>query len=90
MNSVRVGVGGVLQDNKGRLFLLKRKKAPEAGCWSISGGAVEYGETVEEAIIREFGEETGLADCTAWFIGYTELYPAFGKCSLVFFVFCYA
>ena len=70
--------------------MLKRKKAPEAGCWSISGGAVEYGETVEEAIIREFGEETGLADCTAWFMGYTELYPAFGKCSLVFFVFCYA
>ena len=38
MNSVRVGVGGVLQDNKGRLFLLKRKKAPEVGCWSIPGG----------------------------------------------------
>lgn len=52
--------------------MLKRKKAPEVGCWSIPGGAVEYGETVEEAIIREFGEETGLADCTARFIGYTD------------------
>lgn len=31
------------------------------GCWAGFGGAVEAGETVEEAVLREVEEETGLA-----------------------------
>lgn len=53
---IGVGVGAViLRDNK--ILLLLRKKAPESGCWTIPGGKVEFGETVEEAILREVKEE---------------------------------
>ena len=44
----------------GRLVLIRRGKAPSAGEWSIPGGAVELGESVEAALRREVREETGL------------------------------
>jgi len=40
--------------------LIKRRNPPFEGYWAIPGGFVEYGETVEEAAIREAEEETGL------------------------------
>lgn len=56
---IGVGVGAViLRDN--RVLLLLRKKAPEADCWSIPGGKVEFGETTEEAVLREVLEELGV------------------------------
>ena len=44
----------------GRIVLIRRGKAPSAGEWSIPGGAVELGESVEVALRREVREETGL------------------------------
>jgi len=58
---IGVGCGAFITKDKGRsLLLLRRKKPPEAGYWSIPGGAVEFGETFEQAVIREVAEETGL------------------------------
>ena len=37
--------------------MLKRTKEPEAGCWGIQGGAIEFGETTEEAARRELRVE---------------------------------
>jgi 8-oxo-dGTP diphosphatase len=42
------------------IILIKRKKDPYGGSWALPGGFVEYGETVESAVIREVKEETGL------------------------------
>jgi 8-oxo-dGTP diphosphatase len=52
-------VGGVIVDGD-RVVLIRRGKAPDAGDWSIPGGAVEAGESLAEALRREVREETGL------------------------------
>jgi len=45
---------------EGNIILIKRKNPPFQGHYALPGGFVEYGETVEAAVIREFFEETGL------------------------------
>jgi 8-oxo-dGTP diphosphatase len=43
-----------------QILLVRRSVAPNRGLWSIPGGALETGETVEEAAVRETREETGI------------------------------
>jgi 8-oxo-dGTP diphosphatase len=43
------------------VVLVKRRFEPLAGRWSLPGGALEIGETLEAGITREVAEETGLA-----------------------------
>ena len=54
-----VGVGAVIVQD-GKVLLVKRKYEPLAGQWSLPGGAVEVGETLESCLVREMLEETGL------------------------------
>ena len=54
-----VGVGGVVVKD-GRALIVKRAHEPRKGEWSIPGGRVELGETLEDAVKRELKEETGL------------------------------
>jgi len=58
--SVIACVGAVIEDELGRLLLIKRGHAPGAGLWSLPGGRIEPGETDAEALVREVREETGL------------------------------
>ncbi len=47
-----------LIEREGRIVLIKRKNPPPG--WALPGGFVDYGETLEAAVIREAKEETGL------------------------------
>ena len=54
-----VGVGAVIIQD-GRVVLIKRRYEPLAGQWSLPGGRLELGETLEAGLAREMLEETGL------------------------------
>jgi 8-oxo-dGTP diphosphatase len=54
-----VGVGGVVIDHE-RVLLIRRGGPPLEGQWSIPGGMLELGETLEQGVARELAEETGL------------------------------
>jgi len=61
--STRIGpwwaLAGVVIEN-GRALLIKRGSEPLLGQWSIPGGTLELGESLQEGVARELLEETGL------------------------------
>jgi ADP-ribose pyrophosphatase YjhB (NUDIX family) len=54
-----VGVGALIFDG-GSILMAQRGKEPLKGWWSLPGGALETGETLDFAVRREVREETGL------------------------------
>lgn len=59
-NWPRAGVGVLLIDEFGRVLLTLCELPPEAGCWSILGGKVDFLEPLEACAIREAHEEAGV------------------------------
>ncbi|MDF1595354.1 MAG: NUDIX hydrolase [Acidimicrobiia bacterium] len=55
----RVGVGAVIVRD-GALLMVERGRPPRAGEWAVPGGKVRWGERLEDAVVREVYEETGL------------------------------
>ena len=58
-DAARVGVGAVVV-HEGRVLLVQRGREPLKGQWSLPGGMLEVGESLQSAVIREIREETGL------------------------------
>lgn len=59
---IGVGVGALLVDEEGQIFLARRGPAAknERGLWEFPGGSVELGETLAHALQREMTEEFGI------------------------------
>ena len=45
---------------EGEILLVKRGKPPFEGEWALPGGFMDFGETAEQAVVREVHEETGV------------------------------
>jgi ADP-ribose pyrophosphatase YjhB (NUDIX family) len=56
-DEVRPGTTGVIFNENGEVLLQKRS---DNGWWGLPGGAVDIGESVEQCVVREVFEETGL------------------------------
>src|SRR5579884_520740 len=74
-NIVRVGMGVFIFKN-GRFLIGKRMSAHGEGSWSIPGGHMEFGESLEATAKREVKEETGLEIHHIRFGGVTNDYFA--------------
>lgn len=65
-DSIEAGVAAVIFNEFCQVLLVKRE---DNGLWGLPSGHVEAGETVEEAVIRELREETGLIIAVQKLIG---------------------
>lgn len=62
LDYIGVSVGAMIFNESGEILLAKRGKRAknERGCWENPGGALEYGEKLEEGMRREIREEFGI------------------------------
>jgi len=56
----------------GRVLIVRRGRPPAHGLYTLPGGGVELGETLEQAVVREVREETGLAVAPLALVGFRE------------------
>jgi 8-oxo-dGTP diphosphatase len=55
-----VAVGAVCLGPDGRVIVIRRGRPPSEGAWTLPGGRVEPGETLDRAVVREVREETAM------------------------------
>jgi len=58
-----------------KVLLVRRARSPGRGFYSLPGGRVEYGETLQQALAREVDEETGLRVDIVGLAGWREVLP---------------
>jgi 8-oxo-dGTP diphosphatase len=79
---VGVGVGALVFDYLGRVFLAQRGPAARnaVGAWEFPGGMVKFGERLEEAVRREFEEEYGMSvEVTRLLDVFDDILPSEGQ-----------
>ena len=66
----------IFRDDK--VLLVRRARSPGRGFYSLPGGRVEFGESLQAALHREVNEETGLGIEIVGFVGWREVLPTAG------------
>ncbi|WP_249997893.1 NUDIX domain-containing protein [Actinoplanes sp. M2I2] len=77
-----MGVGAMVFGDEGLVFLARRGAAArnEAGLWEFPGGMVSFGETLADAVVREFDEEYGMVVEVTGLLGVSDhLLPEEGQ-----------
>jgi 8-oxo-dGTP diphosphatase len=79
-----VGVtGAVVRD--GKVLYVRRNYEPHKGTWTLPGGYVEHTETLDEAVVRELREETGIDARVLGVVGVRTRWGEAGGAVLVIF-----
>jgi len=66
----------IVPDASGRVLILRRAPdSTDGGRWCLPGGKIDYGDTVEQAAIRELHEETSLRATDLRFLFYQDSLP---------------
>jgi 8-oxo-dGTP diphosphatase len=79
-------VVGVLIKRGSKYLLVKEQLESKRDLWIIPGGGVEFGETLEQAAIREMQEELGITVAIKRFLGFKEaVFPKHNYHSVIFF-----
>lgn len=74
-----VGVGVIVRKGS-TIIQIQRQGSHGAGSWSVPGGHIDFGESVEECAVREVMEETSVTIKNVRFLGYTnDVFEAEGK-----------
>jgi len=76
----------------GKILVVRRARAPAHGLYSLPGGVVEVGETLEEAVTREVREETGMTIEPVALAGFREaiVRDADSRVERHFIILCFA
>lgn len=63
-NSEKIGISqkAILFDKSGKILVIRRSKTAPSGAlyWDLPGGSLDFGENMEDGILREIKEETQL------------------------------
>lgn len=51
-------IAAIIRDDS--VLLVRRANPPDAGRWGFPGGKIEFGESIQDAAVRELTEETGV------------------------------
>ena len=57
---VWLGVSGIVTNDLGQWLVVEKSYSGLKGLWSLPAGFVQQGETIDEAMVREVKEETGI------------------------------
>ena len=84
---LQVVIGIIVDINKNKVFLLKRKKGVHMGCmWEFPGGKVNEGENFHDTLIREIYEETSIQVIKYHFLDNIQFKDKHTRLSLNFFM----